>query len=162
FLSSAFIRALAAGADLLAEIQPLASTNPAIRQAVAEAERIRRLAGPAGQTRVFASVSEVLHAHAQKNLAVHTPTRVRLPARATPVEEPGGQPQPTAGRVRTTVGRVIFNETVEPEAYRPGGRPRMPFYNLPLDRPQLDRVLKDSHALLGRRHTAQLLDRLKR
>ncbi len=60
---------------------------------------------------------------------------------------------PTAGGVvRTTVGRVLFNELL-PRA--------MPFYNVALSRKALAGVMRDSFAVQGRARAARLLDQIK-
>ena len=56
------------------------------------------------------------------------------------------------GLVRTTVGRVIFNDILHP---------KMAFYDLPLARKYLSRIIADCYQLLGRRETIELLDRMK-
>ena len=53
----------------------------------------------------------------------------------------------------TTVGRVIFNEILDPQ---------MPFYDLSLSSKMLARIIADCYQILGRRATIDLLDRMKR
>ena len=51
--------------------------------------------------------------------------------------------------IKTTVGRVIFNDILHPE---------MPFYNLALGQKQLQGIIADCYQILGRRETIDLLD----
>ncbi len=62
-------------------------------------------------------------------------------------------PRKSNGLVRTTVGRVIFNDILHP---------KMPFYDLPLGTKYLSRIIADCYELLGRRETIALLDRMKK
>ena len=54
--------------------------------------------------------------------------------------------------VKTTVGRVIFNDIL---------LPKMPYYNLSLGQKQLQGIIADCYQLLGRRETINLLDNMK-
>ena len=61
-------------------------------------------------------------------------------------------PRKPNGLVRTTVGRVIFNDILHP---------KMAFYDLPLGSKYLSRIIADCYQILGRRETIALLDRMK-
>jgi DNA-directed RNA polymerase subunit beta' len=61
-------------------------------------------------------------------------------------------PRKPNGLVRTTVGRVIFNDILHP---------KMAFYDLPLGSKYLSRIIADCYQLMGRRETIALLDRMK-
>jgi DNA-directed RNA polymerase subunit beta' len=61
-------------------------------------------------------------------------------------------PRKPNGLVRTTVGRVVFNDILHP---------KMAFYDLPLGSKYLSRIIADCYQLLGRRETIALLDRMK-
>ncbi|HSQ55268.1 MAG TPA: DNA-directed RNA polymerase subunit beta', partial [Gemmata sp.] len=61
-------------------------------------------------------------------------------------------PRKPNGLVRTTVGRVIFNDILHP---------KMAFYDLPLGSKYLSRIIADCYQVLGRRETIALLDRMK-
>ncbi len=64
-----------------------------------------------------------------------------------------GEKEFTPGMIiRTTVGRVVFNDILHP---------RMPFYNLTLGQKQLQSIIADCYQILGRRETIALLDRMK-
>ena len=54
--------------------------------------------------------------------------------------------------VKTTVGRVIFNDILHP---------KMPFYNLTLGQKQLQGIIADCYQLLGRRETIDAAGRMK-
>jgi DNA-directed RNA polymerase subunit beta' len=60
-------------------------------------------------------------------------------------------PRKPNGMVRTTVGRVIFNDILHP---------KMAFYDLPLGSKYLSRIIADCYQLMGRRETIALLDRM--
>ena len=62
-------------------------------------------------------------------------------------------PRKPNGLVRTTVGRVIFNDILHP---------KMAFYDLPLgSQVPVSRIIADCYQILGRRETIDLLDRMK-
>jgi DNA-directed RNA polymerase subunit beta' len=105
--------------------------------------------------KIFAVPSEVFLAHAHGKVALHDPITVRLP-RPRPIirGEDHGRLVTLAPcrRVATTVGRVFFDDVL------PQG---MAFYDVAMTAAVLKRVVADCHALLGRRATVELLDRLK-
>jgi len=61
-------------------------------------------------------------------------------------------PRKPNGLVRTTVGRVIFNDILHP---------KMAYYDLSLGSKYLSRIIADCYQKLGRRETIALLDRMK-
>jgi len=61
-------------------------------------------------------------------------------------------PRKPNGLVRTTVGRVIFNDILHP---------KMAYYDLSLGSKYLSRIIADCYQILGRRETIALLDRMK-
>ncbi len=61
-------------------------------------------------------------------------------------------PRKPNGLIRTTVGRVIFNDILHP---------KMAFYDLALGSKYLSRIIADCYQILGRRETISLLDRMK-
>jgi DNA-directed RNA polymerase subunit beta' len=117
--------------------------------------------GEPGEGKTFSSVRELFAAYAQKKLGVHARVYVRLPIEKkviselkvdktkTRVEEIQRKP---SGLVFTTVGRVLFNDILNP---------KMAFYDLALSSKQLARIIADCYQLLGRRETIDLLDRMK-
>ena len=115
----------------------------------------------AGDGMRFHSPAELFRAHAEGKLGLHARVQVRLPAGkrvlgevknergSTVVEE---IPRKANRLVRTTVGRVIFNDILHA---------KMAFYDLALSSKYLSRVISDCYLELGRRETISLLDRMK-
>jgi DNA-directed RNA polymerase beta' subunit len=102
----------------------------------------------------FSSPAEVVQAHEAGRLDPGTRLGLRLPAGRTVVTEEGrAVAGPEGGRVCTTAGRVLFNDLLPPA---------LPFYDLHLDAGHLERILADCHRLLGRRRSAELLERIER
>lgn len=104
-----------------------------------------------GRKRTFSCTDEVLLAHAEKKVRVHTHIMVRLP-QGKKVEGEGGVIEPKNGLIETTVGRVIFNSVLPEE---------LPFYNFNLNQKGLNRIIQDCYKLLGRERTIELLDDIK-
>jgi DNA-directed RNA polymerase subunit beta' len=107
--------------------------------------------GTSEPTRVFASTTEVIQAHAEGRVGVHDVIAVRLPADCVVVDEQDRRSART--RLTTTVGRVLFNDVLSPG---------MPFYDLPLTLRNLGRIVADCRELLGQAATVELLERIKR
>jgi DNA-directed RNA polymerase subunit beta' len=114
-----------------------------------------------GDGMVFASTSEVFLAYAQRKLGVHARIKVRLPIEKKVVAEVRYEkdrmkveeiPRAANNLVGTTVGRVLFNDILNP---------KMAFYDLPLSSKHLSRIIADCYQLMGRRETIELLDRMK-
>jgi DNA-directed RNA polymerase subunit beta' len=113
--------------------------------------------GQKGEGMVFACVEEVFAAWGQNKLGTHARIKVRLQmskrlvsmACLNRTEEVARQPN---GLVTTTVGRVLFNDILNP---------KMAFYDVAMTSKQLARVISDCYLLLGRRETIELLDRMK-
>ncbi len=121
-----------------------------------------------GEGMIFASPDEVFMAFAQKKVGVHARVQVRLPISKRVITEeryekdkvrltelsrrPSETDKKQHGLVRTTVGRVIFNDILKPP---------MAFYDLSLSNKYLARIIADCYQLLGRRETIDLLDRMK-
>jgi DNA-directed RNA polymerase subunit beta' len=115
----------------------------------------------AGDGMVFHSPQEVFRAHAEGKLGLHARIGVRLPAGKKVISEVKNErgaavaeelPRKPNGIVRTTVGRVIFNDILHP---------KMAFYDLALGSKYLSRIIADCYQILGRRETIALLDRMK-
>ncbi|MFM7148730.1 MAG: DNA-directed RNA polymerase subunit beta', partial [Gemmataceae bacterium] len=114
----------------------------------------------AGEGMVFSSIREVHMAYAQKKLGVHARIQVRLPIEKRVISEIRAEkgvkveeiPRKPSGLVKTTVGRVIFNDILHS---------KMAFYDVGMTSKQLARVISDCYLLLGRRETIDLLDRMK-
>ena len=100
----------------------------------------------------FSSPDEVFLAFSQKKVGVHAHDQ-GAPAERTSRLKGEGEKEFTPGMVvKTTVGRVIFNDILHP---------KMPFYNLALGQKQLQGIIADCYQILGRRETIDLLDRMK-
>ena len=107
--------------------------------------------GELGEGITFATPNEVFLAHNLKKVGVHAMIKLRLPASRTLRGD--GETEFKPGMiVKTTVGRVVFNDILHP---------RMPFYNLTLGQKQLESIIADCYQILGRRETTSLLDRMK-
>jgi len=122
-----------------------------------------------GEGMVFSDIRECFLAYAEKKVGVHARIKLRLPIEKrvitevaidkekTKVEELDRRGDPDSNTrpmylVRTTVGRVIFNDIL---------KPAMPFYDLALSSKHLSRIIADCYQYLGRRETIDLLDRMK-
>jgi DNA-directed RNA polymerase subunit beta' len=114
-----------------------------------------------GDGMTFACPAEVFLAYAQRKVGVHARIQVRLPIdkrvigevtrpdRGKGLEEIPRKPN---GLVTTTVGRVIFNDILDPQ---------LAYYDLALSGKYLSRIIADCYQELGRRQTIELLDRMK-
>jgi DNA-directed RNA polymerase subunit beta' len=107
---------------------------------------------PKGQERAFTGPDEAMLALVMHQIGMHTPIRVRIRKQEiVQGREKLTEPVPANGRVLTTVGRCIFNDTLDRA---------LPFYNYPIGK-ALSRVIDDCHVRLGRSATISLLDRIK-
>jgi DNA-directed RNA polymerase subunit beta' len=104
-----------------------------------------------GEGMIFASTPEMHLAFAQGKVIRHTRVKIRLPREKSVIGEDGEKFKP-GGLVETTVGRIMFNDTLPKE---------MSFYNLTMKSKDLANVISDCYQLLGRRVTIQLLDTMK-
>src|SRR5581483_1616966 len=103
------------------------------------------------ETGVYSSPNELFLAFSQRKVGVHAMIKLRLPAHKRLKGE--GEKEFTPGMViKTTVGRVIFNDILHP---------KMPFYNLALGQKQLQGIIADCYQILGRAETINLLDNMK-
>jgi DNA-directed RNA polymerase subunit beta' len=115
----------------------------------------------AGDGMIFHSPAELFRAHAEGKLGIHAKIQVRLPLNKkiiSEVKDERGQvkaedlPRKPSGLVRTTVGRVLFNDILHS---------KMAYYDLALGTKYLSRIIADCYQVLGRRETIALLDRMK-
>ena len=115
----------------------------------------------AGDGKIFHSPSELFSAFQQGKLGLHARIKVRLPIDKKVITElkvdkdktiVDELPRKASALVRSTVGRVIFNDILHP---------KMAFYDLPLTSKHLSRIIADCYQLLGRKETIDLLDRMK-
>src|SRR6476469_8570888 len=100
------------------------------------------------ETGVYSAPNEGFLAFSQKKVGVHAMIKLRLPAHKKLKGD--GEKEFTPGMViKTTVGRVIFNDILHP---------KMPYYNLALGQKQLQGIIADCYQILGRAETINLLD----
>jgi len=95
--------------------------------------------GSKGEGMIFSSFDEAKLAYESGAVDLHAEIEVRL--------ESGGE------RLKTSVGRIIFNEVLPPE-FR--------FCNQVMDKGSLKRLVQDCYRLLGSAPTVTVLDNLKR
>jgi DNA-directed RNA polymerase subunit beta' len=100
--------------------------------------------------KVFSSQQEVFQAHGGAKVRYHTHIRIRFAAGTSVVGQ--GETDEAGSLITTTVGRVFYNDVL------PDG---MSFYNLDMNKGNINRVIQDCYQLLGRRSTLNLLDDLK-
>ncbi|HET6647413.1 MAG TPA: DNA-directed RNA polymerase subunit beta', partial [Pyrinomonadaceae bacterium] len=116
--------------------------------------------GARGEGRVFASLEEVLLALDAKEVTTQTPIKLRiqgdlidLTQEHDPQDILRAAVQENVRRVvNTTVGRVIFNDSI------PAG---LPFFNGTLKKKGLQSLVNYSHIRLGHEMTVKMLDDLK-
>jgi DNA-directed RNA polymerase subunit beta' len=104
-----------------------------------------------GEGMVFTSPSEVFMAFAQGKVARHAIIKVRLPKEKT-VKGEGAEDYKPGRLVTTTVGRVMFNDVLQPQ---------MAYYNITMKGRDLANVISDCYHLMGRKATIELLDNMK-
>ncbi|HYJ88352.1 MAG TPA: DNA-directed RNA polymerase subunit beta', partial [Pyrinomonadaceae bacterium] len=116
--------------------------------------------GAKGEGRVFASLEEVLLALDAKEVTTQTPIKLRiqgdlidLTQEHDPQDILRAAVQEDVRRViDTTVGRVIFNDSIPPG---------LPFFNGTLKKKGLQSLVNYSHIRLGHEMTVKMLDDLK-
>ena len=100
---------------------------------------------------IFSGPPEVFLAFSERKVGVHAMIKMRMPAHKKLKGE--GEKEFTPGQiVKTTVGRVVFNDILHP---------KMPYYNYALGQKQLQGIIADCYQILGRRETINLLDNMK-
>ncbi len=120
----------------------------------------RDKAGAKGEGRVFASTDEVLLALDAKEVTTQTPIKLRitgdlidLTQEHDPQDILRAAVQENVRRVvSTTVGRVIFNDSIPPG---------LPYFNGTLKKKGLQSLVNYSHIRLGHEMTVKMLDDLK-
>jgi DNA-directed RNA polymerase subunit beta' len=116
--------------------------------------------GAKGEGRVFASLEEVLLALDAKEVTTQTPIKLRIQGDLidlTQEHDPQDILRATAQEdvrrvINTTVGRVIFNDSIPPG---------LPFINGTLKKKGLQSLVNYSHIRLGHEMTVKMLDDLK-
>ncbi len=107
--------------------------------------------GRTGEGKTFASVEEALLAYELKKIGIHALINVRVSHRRE-IRGRHGPEKADRGRVRTTVGRLIFNDILPPE---------MPYYNFVLPKKAISELIYTCHRIGGKEKTLKLLDDLK-
>lgn len=120
----------------------------------------RDKSGAKGEGRVFASLEEVLLALDAKEVTTQTPIKLRIQGDLidlTQEHDPQDILRATVQEdvrrvINTTVGRVIFNDSIPPG---------LPFINGTLKKKGLQSLVNYSHIRLGHEMTVKMLDDLK-
>jgi DNA-directed RNA polymerase subunit beta' len=109
---------------------------------------------PEARLRRFKDRREAILAYDQHKIGLHERILVRLDGFDEIVDSQTGpvKPLPANGRLITTVGRILFADSLE------NG---MPFYNCSLGKKGCARVIDDVYLYCGRPSTIDLLDRMK-
>ncbi len=105
--------------------------------------------GQKGEGMVFRDMNEAITALDMGKVAMHAKVKVRIPAGKKVIAETGTEKGPV---IVTTPGRCLFNDILDP---------RMPFYNLMLDKKKLGKVIEDCFEYAGSKATLDLLDNMK-
>ena len=107
--------------------------------------------GEPGEGSLMSTLEEVFLAHAHRRVSYHTMIWYELPEEH--IVYPNLSEEEVRGRtIRTTIGRVIFNDIL-PEG--------LPFYNLELDKKAINNIISDCYRKLDRHATIELLDKIK-
>jgi len=110
--------------------------------------------GAKGEDMVFGSPFEAMMAHDLGKLDMHARIKVRLNGfeQIVNAKDRAAEAVPDGAVIETTVGRCIMNDVF------PKG---LPFYNFLIDQKGCSRIIADTHRLLGRAKTIDLLDAVK-
>jgi len=117
-----------------------------------EEGRAEQVAAAGARLKAFSDTNEALLALEEGRIKLHQPIEVRLPEGSQVRTEDRTEDLPANRRIRTTAGRVKFNEII-PES--------MPFHNITFDKGWINRIIGDCHRLAGRAETITLLDNIK-
>ena len=109
-------------------------------------------AGLLGEGKTFASPHEAILAYDMGKIHLQAFIHVRYPGTKVIHHSKSQVEQLTNGRIKTTVGRILFNENLEPA---------LPFFNHELDKKGVQDVINRAHRLCGKGTTLLLLDSLK-
>jgi DNA-directed RNA polymerase subunit beta' len=101
--------------------------------------------------RVFADTHEALMAYNDRHIRLQESVFVRIDSEHVYVE--AGKPMANGRRIKTTVGRILFNEAL-PDNLR--------FKNYPMNKENLRKVIAECFKVYGRQATADLADEIKR
>src|SRR5215510_12337058 len=109
-------------------------------------------AGLMGEGKVFGSPHDAILAYDMGKLHLHSQIVVRFPGSRTVLQSRSQSEQVTNARIKTTVGRILFNEVLPTQ---------MPYFNYELDKKGIQDVINRCHRLCGKEATLKLLDDLK-
>ena len=106
------------------------------------------------QLRKFKDATEAILAFDQGKIDLHERIVVRLEGFDEVVngQKEAPEPMPANRRIVTTAGRILFSDIL---------CPGMPFYNCTLGKKGCARAIDDAYLYADRRHTIDMLDRLK-
>ncbi|MDP8215898.1 MAG: DNA-directed RNA polymerase subunit beta' [Candidatus Kaelpia imicola] len=93
--------------------------------------------GELGEGKTFANMGEVIYAYNDYEISLHAKIKVRL----------------DGDLIDTTVGRVLFNGILPPEA---------PYVNALLNKGKVSEIVKDVYKICGHHEAVKLLDRMKK
>jgi len=108
--------------------------------------------GQLGENKSFGSGTDAIMVYDQRKLHPHALIQVRFPEGRQVLMTKGNLETHKGGRLKTTVGRLLFNEIL-PQP--------MPYYNYELDKKGVQEVISRCHRLCGKDATLNLLDALK-
>ncbi len=108
-------------------------------------------AGARGEGKSFRDEFELIRAYSDKRIELHARIKVRLESGRKIINKDGTL-MSTGTLVETTVGRVIFNDTLPARGL---------FYNMALNKKGLGRVIEDVFRIVGQDDTVAFMDRLK-
>jgi len=105
--------------------------------------------GQLGEGMMFRDTNEAITALDMRKVATHARVKVRIPDGKKVLGENGFE---KGGVILTTPGRCLFNDILDP---------KMPFYNMTLDKKKLGNVIHDCYEYAGAKATLELLDDMK-
>ncbi len=108
--------------------------------------------GLPGEGKRFASPQEAILAYDMGKIHIHSSIQVRFPGTRTYLLGRNQSEQLSNPRLKTTVGRILFNEILPSN---------VPFFNYELDKKAVQDVIHRCHRLCGKEATLKLLDDLK-
>ena len=109
-------------------------------------------AGLLNEGKIYGSPQDAILAYDMGKLHLHSQIVVRFPGQRTILKSRSESEQLTNARVKTTVGRILFNEVLPTQ---------MPYFNYELDKKGIQDVINRCHRLCGKEFTLRLLDDLK-
>ncbi len=147
---------IAASQDIVMGCYYLTALVPGERGEVPEREKAKETGKPWVP---YANETEALMAHAQGKVDLHARIYVRMPKDRLVLDDKLVVDKGDRGIFATTIGRIVFNDTL-PKARNDRGD-WIPFYNYTLTKGGVNQVIAECHKYLGREHTLDFLDSLK-